>query len=122
MKKMKTNARLVKSLIGKNVIRTRKKRDGSLFTKTYKIVEVEETRYMGMGFDLVMQPETHTWAIISHELSEDGKVKLGHRNKPCKMSIELGHEIPLVKENVLRAMELYNSSLIEDPNNFTIII
>jgi hypothetical protein len=105
----KKEQRLIKSLIGKNVIRTIKRRDGSTYTKTFKIVEVKERSYIGMGLDFVTQPETRTWSVKCHLLNEEGEVAIGYRHKPTTMNIDLGHEIPLLKENVISAMVRYNS-------------
>jgi hypothetical protein len=111
---MKSNTKLVNSLIGKEVMYSHKDRAGNLNAKKYTITEIKESRYMAMGFDLVMQPETVTWEVKIVETKPTGKYV-------SKRGIELGHNVPLLKENVLKAFKRNNAALIEG-NKITIIV
>ncbi len=111
---MKKNTRLVNSLIGKELMYSRKNRAGELSSKKYTITEINESRYMAMGMDLVLQPETITWEVKIVETHPETKYV-------SKRGIELGHNVPLNKENVLKAFKRNNAALIEG-NKITIIV
>ena len=111
---MKSNKKLVDGLIGRELMHSRKNRAGELSSKKYTITEVNEIRYMGMGMDLVMQPETITWEVKVVEAHPQGTYT-------SKFGIELGHNVPLLKENVLKAFKRNNAALIEG-NKITIIV
>jgi hypothetical protein len=109
---MKSNKKLVDGLIGRELMYSRKNRAGELTSKLCFIKEIKETRYREMGLDFIMQPEVNTWEIFILEV--DNK-------KSLRTRIQLGHNVPLLKENVLKAFKRNNAALIEG-NKITIIV
>jgi hypothetical protein len=105
---LKPNSRLIKSLVGKNVMRSVKTRNG-LQSMKYVIKEIKEIRYFEMGLDLEISQEQHSWSIVLER-------------KSYKHRINLGHKVALLKSNVLKAFADNNCSLIENPNKITIIV